>query len=580
MDDQRFDAFARSLAASSSRRSILRILAGTAAGGVLATLGGFAVTAASAPDETATPIEPSPTSTETPINTATATPTQILAPVSATETPTETPTETEKGDETGEQPQLQEQSTLLLVHRIDENGQPFPGSCFRLYLDAGDGTRGQQVSDSWCDSDNDGAVSIPVAPNSYVVAESGLSHCPQVTYSFAQDKAVAVQTDQVTAVTIGDYPQGIADITMVDGIGQLAMGARLGVEKSEGGSAWGGGDGVCGPIDGQVTIRGLVAGASYIPVAQVNCSGISLSPFAVAAGQTANVTAQICPDGYGYCGSGRCVDSCANLSSDSNNCGGCGNICASDQTCVNGTCTAPCAAGETTCNGLCVDITSDPHNCGSCGNICPANRHCDNGVCKQSGKGSVGGALTLAVPSLSQTDSRWDQKTLGFNDPNALDKWKHPYNIHWYGCFITSIAMLFDFYRDGFTYPDKLNDTLKALGLDVGFARNTENVVWAGTTNVAPSGVSYRTADTNWANVRSELVAGRPVLASLTYGKGRTHMVIIIGMFNDLKTGATSYQTIDAWDGGLYTWSSENNLRGALATYTLSTFKYFNGSRT
>jgi Flp pilus assembly pilin Flp len=36
------------------------------------------------------------------------------------------------------------------------------------------------------------------------------------------------------------------------------------------------------------------------------------------------------------------------------------------------TSTVACPAGDTDCSGVCVDLTSDPDNCGGCGILCPA----------------------------------------------------------------------------------------------------------------------------------------------------------------------------------------------------------------
>ena len=83
-----------------------------------------------------------------------------------------------------------------------------------------------------------------------------------------------------------------------------------------------------------------------------------------------------CPTGEIYC-NGRCAD----LSSDTQNCGLCGNRCPPGSACVSGVCTEAagsftgtavgCPAGEIYCNGQCMDLSGDAQNCGSCGNRCP-----------------------------------------------------------------------------------------------------------------------------------------------------------------------------------------------------------------
>jgi hypothetical protein len=46
------------------------------------------------------------------------------------------------------------------------------------------------------------------------------------------------------------------------------------------------------------------------------------------------------------------------------------------------TSTTPCPTGQTDCRGTCVDLMTDSNNCGGCGNICPSTTpSCVGGVC-------------------------------------------------------------------------------------------------------------------------------------------------------------------------------------------------------
>jgi hypothetical protein len=81
-------------------------------------------------------------------------------------------------------------------------------------------------------------------------------------------------------------------------------------------------------------------------------------------------------------GQTNCSDVCVVTSSDTNNCGACGNVCAGGQSCVNGVCTLVCGAGLTPCGNQCVNTATDASNCGGCGVVCPANQVCSNGVCQ------------------------------------------------------------------------------------------------------------------------------------------------------------------------------------------------------
>jgi hypothetical protein len=71
-------------------------------------------------------------------------------------------------------------------------------------------------------------------------------------------------------------------------------------------------------------------------------------------------------------------------SSDTNNCGACGVVCAAGDTCTSGVCVAPCGAGQTLCGGVCENTQSDPSNCGACGTVCPAGSICDQGACNSN----------------------------------------------------------------------------------------------------------------------------------------------------------------------------------------------------
>jgi hypothetical protein len=102
-----------------------------------------------------------------------------------------------------------------------------------------------------------------------------------------------------------------------------------------------------------------------------------------------------CPSGQTLCG-GNCVDT----QTDRINCGGCNSVC--PQACSNGRCVCVvCPQGAMCSNGVCVcptgysmcgsgdravcaNLMTDSQHCGTCGNLCPPTASCVSGSCKLS----------------------------------------------------------------------------------------------------------------------------------------------------------------------------------------------------
>ncbi len=86
------------------------------------------------------------------------------------------------------------------------------------------------------------------------------------------------------------------------------------------------------------------------------------------------------------CGAGetRCDDSCVDTSTNRENCGACGTVCAAGEACVSGMCELACPSGQEACGATCHDTMSDTNHCGACGTACGAGERCNAGACELS----------------------------------------------------------------------------------------------------------------------------------------------------------------------------------------------------
>ena len=104
-----------------------------------------------------------------------------------------------------------------------------------------------------------------------------------------------------------------------------------------------------------------------------------------------------CPGSTTQCSDGICYDT----QNFHDRCGDCNTACASDtEWCTQGHC---CGTGKRYCNTACADVLSDKNNCGTCGNVCGSGMNCANGVCK------TGVTYTAAFPATGATTAQCTQ---------------------------------------------------------------------------------------------------------------------------------------------------------------------------
>ncbi len=96
-------------------------------------------------------------------------------------------------------------------------------------------------------------------------------------------------------------------------------------------------------------------------------------------------TGQRCSAGACVCDGARtaCGSSCVDVTSNPNNCGGCGHTCDAGKTCNSGACVVDtCMAPTALCGTDCVNLTTDANNCNACGAACGGGRDCVAGACQ------------------------------------------------------------------------------------------------------------------------------------------------------------------------------------------------------
>ncbi len=120
------------------------------------------------------------------------------------------------------------------------------------------------------------------------------------------------------------------------------------------------------------------------------CGAVCASGPNASATCTAGTCQLSCITGFADCNQNP-ADGCeTNLSTSLQNCGACGTVCPSgynaSATCTGGACGLSCITGFADCNqnpadGCEANLSTDSQNCGVCGTVCQAPYHCSGSVC-------------------------------------------------------------------------------------------------------------------------------------------------------------------------------------------------------
>lgn len=126
-------------------------------------------------------------------------------------------------------------------------------------------------------------------------------------------------------------------------------------------------------------------------------------------------------------GSALCDGNCVDTTSNTSNCGMCGNMCTTNVAnaqpeCTSGVCAFTCDAGYSVCNGTCSDELTDDSNCGGCGSTfaCASGTSCNAGHCASAQADSgVDASADTGVDAPPPMDAALDAKMDAANKADA-----------------------------------------------------------------------------------------------------------------------------------------------------------------
>ncbi len=154
--------------------------------------------------------------------------------------------------------------------------------------------------------------------------------------------------------------------------------------------------GTCGDQNSGQTLCQGDGGAPYCANLKTDRQNCGKCGQACASGQlcTLGVCSGVCISGQTTCGVDAGTPYCANLDTDNANCGTCGKQCGVLESCLAGACVNQCGPNQKLCSGdggsFCANTFSDNMNCGTCGNVCPVNKPiCSGGVCNAGAGGGT-----------------------------------------------------------------------------------------------------------------------------------------------------------------------------------------------
>lgn len=287
----------------------------------------------------------------------------------------------------------------ITITRISSALKTAPDSrCQPFFLRVTNGTAGQDVAITPSQSINDsGPMAVPVSAGAPLQVQlRSIDSCQDNVFTGVKipaDANVLVEYrgqqsgDLQVCAQSGQVCNGICEETQIDvqNCGACGNNCQTLLNVSSGTCSSGkcsvvcnSGFGACDPNSTGCTTN-LTTDLNNCGGCGVKCT---IPPNAASAAcQGGQCAPGSCNPGFTSCG-GFPSSGCFNLNADASNCGSCFNNCNSQGpggSCTNGVCT--CGPGLTLCGNTCANLTSDPGNCLACGSACNPGEVCSTLGC-------------------------------------------------------------------------------------------------------------------------------------------------------------------------------------------------------